>query len=70
MGCRGIDSPSDAMVCLDMKQEPMQTAEIILELLNDDQKRETIEARALDLVARIHTPIAYATTMDSIIGRR
>ncbi len=67
VGCRGIDSPSDGMVCVDMKQAPRQTAEIILELLSDDQKREAMQAQAVDLVTRLHTPAAYARAMDSII---
>jgi glycosyltransferase involved in cell wall biosynthesis len=69
-GCRGIDPSSDAMLCVDMQRQPKQAAQFVLDLLADDEKREAMQARALDLIAKLHSPDAYARAMDSVVGGR
>jgi hypothetical protein len=67
IGCRGIDPASGSILCLNMERGPRQAAEQILALLADDQKREAMQDRAVELMARLHSPDAYAGAMDSIL---
>jgi Glycosyl transferases group 1 len=69
VGCRGIDSSSGAIVCVDMKRQPKQTAGYILDLLADDQKREALQGRARALMASLHNPEAYARAMDGVFDK-
>ena len=45
VGCRGVDPASGAILCLDMKRGPRQAAELVLDLLADDKKREAMQER-------------------------
>ena len=56
IGCRGIDPASGVLLCGDMKRQPRHAAELVLDLLADDQKREAMEARAAVLMASAAQP--------------
>ncbi len=67
VGCRGIDPSSRALACIDMQDRPRQTAEIILNLLRDDEERRAMQSRAIDLMRKRHSPSVYEQTMDHLI---
>jgi hypothetical protein len=48
-----------------MKKQPKQTAGFVLDLLADDKKREVMQARARELMARLHSPDAFNRAMDT-----
>jgi hypothetical protein len=67
VGCRGIDPSSSALACVDMQKRPRQTADIILNLLKDDEERRALESRAVELIVKRHSPHAYEKAMDHVI---
>ncbi len=66
VGCRGIDPSSGALACVDMKEQPRRTAEVILDLLRNDNERKAMQRRAIDLMTRLHSRDAYLQAMDSV----
>jgi glycosyltransferase involved in cell wall biosynthesis len=67
VGARGIDPASGALACVDMMSQPRQTAEIILDLLGDEDRRRAMQHRARSLMGERYSHDAYVRAMDHVL---
>jgi glycosyltransferase involved in cell wall biosynthesis len=67
-GARGLDDEAGAYIKVDMKEQPGQTAEVLLDLLNNPERRRKLENNAWGYVRRDFSRDAYTRAMDEVIS--
>ncbi len=67
VGARGFDDAANAYVKVDMKESPRETAEVILQLLSNPDRRKKLEQAASAYVRRCFSRERYFEAMDRVV---